>query len=118
MNQKIAERWADALRSGQYEQGSGYLHKVDGSYCCLGVLCELYGDPGWEQSSETPLALETATGDFAYPSTEVLAWADMDQTEADSYAIKNDELKWSFEEIADYIVGDEVRPYAHEEHTI
>ncbi len=47
--------WADALRSGKYEQGEGNLITVDGEYCCLGVLCDIvdpkvfelneYGDP-------------------------------------------------------------------------
>lgn len=32
--------WVDALRSGKYKQGSGYLRQGD-KYCCLGVVCEL-----------------------------------------------------------------------------
>jgi hypothetical protein len=39
MNQKIKAQWIADLRSGQYEQGQGYLN-VDGKLCCLGVLCE------------------------------------------------------------------------------
>ena len=35
-------KWAEALKSGKYEQGRGWLR--DGSkYCCLGVLCEVQG---------------------------------------------------------------------------
>lgn len=40
MIKEIKERWVEALRSGKYPQGGGYLLK-DGKYCCLGVLCEL-----------------------------------------------------------------------------
>lgn len=40
MNKDIKEKWVTALRSGEYEQGRGYL-AVDGKYCCLGILCEL-----------------------------------------------------------------------------
>ncbi len=40
MIKEIKERWVEALRSGKYQQGSGYLLKDD-KYCCLGVLCEL-----------------------------------------------------------------------------
>lgn len=42
MNKHIAERWVQALRSGQYKQGQGELHPDPESYCCLGVLCDLY----------------------------------------------------------------------------
>lgn len=40
MDQEIKDRWLEALRSGEYEQGTGYL-SVDGKFCCLGVLCDL-----------------------------------------------------------------------------
>ena len=42
MDKHIAERWVQALRSGQYQQGQGELHPDTNSYCCLGVLCDLY----------------------------------------------------------------------------
>lgn len=46
MNKKIKEKWLEALRSGEYEQGRGALKRgKDGygvKYCCLGVLCDLY----------------------------------------------------------------------------
>ncbi len=38
------KKWTDALRSGRYAQGINYLCR-NGSYCCLGVLCELQGRP-------------------------------------------------------------------------
>lgn len=37
-----AKAWVAALRSGEFKQGSGALHTADGSYCCLGVACELH----------------------------------------------------------------------------
>jgi hypothetical protein len=45
MKQDIADKWVKALRSGEYTQGKGALlvKNNDGlSFCCLGVLCELY----------------------------------------------------------------------------
>jgi hypothetical protein len=36
-----AKKWVEALRSGKYEQGNGYLRQ-GGLYCCLGVACELF----------------------------------------------------------------------------
>lgn len=47
----IQERWLQALESGNYRQGTGYLKKWDrcngsgekeSSYCCLGVACEIF----------------------------------------------------------------------------
>lgn len=50
MDQAIKERWVTALRSGEYEQGKGYLRLSDGKgkdhYCCLGVLSELAARDG------------------------------------------------------------------------
>src|ERR1700745_3372206 len=41
MKPELKKRWTDALRSGDYEQGSHALHK-DNSFCCLGVSCEVF----------------------------------------------------------------------------
>lgn len=44
MKPAIKALWLQALRSGKYEQGQGYLHTNKGGehqYCCLGVLCEI-----------------------------------------------------------------------------
>lgn len=51
MREDIKKQWIEALRSGDYYQTRGTLHRLvesdaDGSftregYCCLGVLCEL-----------------------------------------------------------------------------
>lgn len=38
----MIDKWIEALRSGQYKQGKGYLKKGD-CHCCLGVLCEVAG---------------------------------------------------------------------------
>lgn len=40
-NQKA---WVDALRSGNYQQGTEVLHSITNEvsyFCCLGVLCEM-----------------------------------------------------------------------------
>lgn len=41
MNPEIKQKWVDALRSGQYEQGKMQLRTARNEYCCLGVLCDL-----------------------------------------------------------------------------
>jgi hypothetical protein len=44
MSIEVRDRWVAALRSGEYEQGTGeFEHK--GRYCCLGVLCDVMGQP-------------------------------------------------------------------------
>lgn len=41
MKKDIAKIWVEALKSGDYLQGTEYLC-ADDRYCCLGVLCDLY----------------------------------------------------------------------------
>ena len=63
MKPDIKERWVDALLSGDYTQGKGRLQR-DGSFCCMGVLCDLYsketGTP-WVLS-EGSLSIHGASG--------------------------------------------------------
>ena len=51
MNPRIKKKWVAALRSGEYEQGTGQLvRRIEGyegeedtyKFCCLGVLQNLY----------------------------------------------------------------------------
>ena len=42
MRQEIKDLWIEALESGKYEKGKGTLRGADDSYCCLGVLCDIY----------------------------------------------------------------------------
>lgn len=38
----IKTAWLEALRSGEYKQGYGYLYdERENSFCCLGVLCRV-----------------------------------------------------------------------------
>ena len=41
MNQEVKAKWLTALRSGEYQQGR-YALNESGTFCCLGVLCDLY----------------------------------------------------------------------------
>lgn len=42
MNKDNVKKWAEALRSGKYEQCNNALYD-HGQYCCLGVVCEIAG---------------------------------------------------------------------------
>jgi len=44
--------WLEALRSGEYKQGTGVLCNLQNQYCCLGVLCEVAGVPKEEDKEE------------------------------------------------------------------
>lgn len=44
MNKDIKKKWINALRSGKYKQGSGWLLE-DNKYCCLGVLSDILHSP-------------------------------------------------------------------------
>jgi len=44
----LGQRWYEALCSGHYAQGRGFLRRGD-CYCPFGVLCDIYYPPGtWE----------------------------------------------------------------------
>lgn len=68
MNEQLKNKWVSALRSGEYDQTSGYLkvRRGDGSlaYCCLGVLCELMELPHEEDMEGSGLMrfLDEETG--------------------------------------------------------
>lgn len=126
MKKEIAERWVEALRSGEYNQGEACLRN-NSNFCCLGVLCDLYVKDGhghWEgKFGEKELDLHSAT----LPST-VIDWAGMKDSDGYITPKYNDdtqitlwhlndgipreglivgeeksELKLSFDEIADII---------------
>ena len=100
MNSEVKGQWTAALRSGEYEQGSGVLRTIGNTYCCLGVLCELavkanvipvpvisgesysYGPEGDRESWFLPAPVKAWAGieasDPAVPNSEVDSDADVD----------------------------------------
>ena len=59
----FAKRWVEALRSGKYEQGRGYL-KEGNKFCAFGVACELIRDK---------LHIATYRGITRYDNSNVIA---------------------------------------------
>jgi hypothetical protein len=47
MNAYVKQLWVEALRSGHYKQGKGQLRSTKNTFCCLGVLCDLYDKQAW-----------------------------------------------------------------------
>lgn len=102
-------KWVEALRSGRYRQGAGYLNR-DGAMCCLGVACDLSGVGEWKPADKISVFVVGGERDGrSLPPTVVLRFMGLhDQfgsfgTEhVESLADMNDSGK-SFAEIADII---------------
>ncbi len=73
MNEDIKQRWVEALRSGQYTQGTEYLRR-DNDYCCLGVLCDLKAPDGWHAYENSDLYDYLGAVDETLPLA-VVTWA-------------------------------------------
>lgn len=71
MNTDVKARWVAALRSGKYKQAQNQLTNGRGSFCCLGVLCDLYAKEhhvAWFYDLESSDQEEL-------PNAIVLAWS-------------------------------------------
>lgn len=42
---RFKDKWIKALRSGKYTQGKYKLKTSGNKFCCLGVICEITGNP-------------------------------------------------------------------------
>lgn len=102
MNEEIEQRWQEALRSSDYDQGIGHL-RINDEYCRLGVLCDLYDSDEWISG----MYFESA----AVLPVEVMSWAGLNQPnpsvrrfngELVTLGMANDVGK-TFPEIADLI---------------
>ena len=123
MKEDIEKRWVEALESGKYKQGKDSLkiQNKDGSfsYCCLGVLCELAVEDGIIKPSSIPKnsfvwTYEDRSGVLPM---KVMEWAGLDscnpqvkddihvslQHENLSLSVYNDNLNYSFKQIAKLI---------------
>lgn len=106
MNAEIKQKWIEALRSGEYRQGINYLRGNDNTYCCLGVLCDLYAkehniewrDSAIFQAKELNVAGTTPH----YLPNRVQEWAEVNGNNPNLLGNRNDEGK-TFNEIADII---------------
>ena len=121
MNIDVMRKWINALRSGVYEQGVNALGArilVDGvatdRFCATGVLCELAVKEGLINRTEQPqICLPFSRVSFRYNGhewsipAEVFAWLGVEEWPADNLivyiAILNDEHRFSFENIANYL---------------
>ena len=100
-NRENIQKWVDALRSGEYEQGKGNLKTADGKFCCLGVACEISELGEWngryylDASNFLPPEVQGWLGLSSSP--QIVGVAD------GSAWYLNDHRGWSFDQIADAI---------------
>lgn len=117
MNPYWKEKWLQALRSGEYEQGVDKLLD-QGKYCCLGVLCDIVADEDskveWSDNMFI-IAPDEDTDDYEYCEELLHPYVrDIAELEDDNPLIElegnrktltylNDKKRFTFKEIADII---------------
>lgn len=105
MNPEVKEKWLQALRSGEYQQGYGQLRFGD-EFCCLGVLCDIHSKEKlgvWERGDYG--------GNYEFLPEGVQLWAGLIGGSPDlkyngiGYGLTelNDESELSFKEISNLI---------------
>lgn len=109
---RVRERWAEALVSGEYKQGTGVLHRLYGkrhTFCCLGVLCELAVKAKVIDKPAPDEDDSTFYYDNAYdtPTDSVLEWAGLNDDQVQDLVTLNDDYKKSFKTIAKLVVEPE-----------
>jgi hypothetical protein len=98
MDANLKAKWIEALRSGEYEQGEGFLENKR-RYCCLGVLIKVQGkDPAEIFPESHPLKTSSVPIKFS---------GGLSREAMGDLANRNDGVNGrrhhSFSEIADYI---------------
>jgi hypothetical protein len=88
MNVDNVRKWLAALRSGEYAQGKSAMFR-NGSYCCLGVACEVAGIP-MNSYMEVAKWIGVMSDETCYAG-------------AYEFVRMNDELGNTFSEIADHV---------------
>lgn len=111
---EVKKKWVEALRSGRYEQCSGFLKvKSRGRllHCCLGVLCEV-AEATWDELEDgcykyprTSTGRELAgreLGGRALLSVDGRALVGMSSSQA-SVLMEMNDVGTPFSEIADWV---------------
>jgi len=84
MNKRIKARWIKALTSGRYKQARARLRQNtddSASFCCLGVLCDLYRKSvGGEWDGPSFVVSQREARSALLPPT-VAEWAEIDSND-------------------------------------
>jgi hypothetical protein len=98
---ELVQKWIDALRSGNYQQGQRRLRRVNNTYCCLGVLCDIVDPTKWVLV-ENAESFVFGQYSMAYLPPGILDMAGLLKV-GETLVRLNDYEGKSFTEIADYI---------------
>ena len=96
------DKWVAALRSGNYEQGKYCLRSKQNTYCCLGVLCDIYDNKVWSEHN----SYFTYNGDsqsITRVMREALELPTHHSSIVDDLMDKNDAYNETFSNIANFI---------------
>jgi hypothetical protein len=100
---KEAQKWANALRSGEHDQGRNTLEDESGNVCCLGLACKIFIPVKKQKTSVGILK-------GFYPKNQPYspAWLrridkNMNKKLGFELSYLNDRMDYTFDEIADLI---------------
>lgn len=103
MTPELKAKWIAALRSGEYQQGREALCLKD-TFCCLGVLAEVYGARKETDKHGTIYFFDTVhLTDIGYDWDMNVPDGLLDSDIQDVLTNMNDAEGKTFAEIADYI---------------
>ena len=103
MKKEIKDRWVEALRSGDYQQGERALKEGE-NFCCLGVLCDLHAkEVGGSWADSRVENHQRYLGLLGFLPGEVKFWAGTRRSTSNELVRLNDKLNYTFEQIADWI---------------
>jgi len=109
MTDELKQAWIDALKSGEFQQGYGFLKRAE-KFCCLGVLCEVMIARGanitrrlTDDEQEEDKLITLYSGERSLLSEELLNLAGLSWDEQIVVMHKNDDTRSSFDEIAAYL---------------
>lgn len=75
------QKFIDALRSDEFEQGKGMLRTPDNKFCCLGVACEIYhretGEGEWTRPDNGDWSFDFEESVMPY---DVYKWLGLDSS--------------------------------------
>ena len=100
MNAELKAKWVEALRSGRYKQGRGFLRNANDEFCCLGVLCDVVDSSKWMHPAKDKAQFWDGLR-LSVPDNIGLTFSQS------SYAGLNDIQMKSFNEIADFVEANE-----------
>lgn len=86
MNKEVKKKWIKALRSGEYKKGRNSLKIIQGdkiTYCCLGVLCDLYGKENGTKWSKNTTPYPEFLRQMSVLPKVVMNWAGLTTTTGD-----------------------------------